>query len=57
MNPIELEKELDRGKILPIYLLHGEEHQLLDEVQKRIQSLCLVPKMRDLILIYFLHLI
>lgn len=47
MNPIELGKELDRGKVLPIYLLHGEERQLLDEVQKRIQSLCLVPKMRD----------
>lgn len=47
MNVFELEKELDRGKILPLYFLHGEETYLMDEAQKRIQSLCLEPKIRD----------
>jgi len=47
MNAFELEKELDRGKILPLYLLYGEEAYLMDETQKRIQSLCLAPKIRD----------
>lgn len=48
MNGFELERELDRGKILPLYLLYGEETYLVDEAQKRIQSLCLVHnKMRD----------
>lgn len=47
MNAFELEKELDRGKILPLYFFHGEETFLMDETQKRIQSLCLAPKMRD----------
>jgi DNA polymerase-3 subunit delta len=47
MNPLELERELDRGKILPLYLLYGEETYLMDKAQKRIQSLCLVPKLKD----------
>lgn len=42
-----MEKELDKGSILPLYFLHGQETYLMTEVQKRIQSLCLVPQTRD----------
>lgn len=47
MNALELEKELDRGKILPVYFLYGEETYLMDEAQQRIQSLCLTGKTKD----------
>jgi len=47
MNSLELEKELERGKILPLYFLYGEETYLVEEARKRIESLCLMPKMRD----------
>jgi DNA polymerase-3 subunit delta len=47
MSFFELEKELDRGKILPLYLLHGVEGRLMHEAQKRIESTCLKPQTRD----------
>jgi DNA polymerase-3 subunit delta len=47
VNPSELERELDRDTIHPLYFLHGEEVCLMEEAQKRIESLCLVPKTRD----------
>jgi DNA polymerase-3 subunit delta len=47
MNTLELEQELDQGRILPLYFLYGEESYLIGETRKRIESLCLNPKTRD----------
>jgi len=47
MHALELEKELDRGEVIPLYFFHGEETYLVDEAQKRIRELCHVAKTRD----------
>ncbi|NIO03099.1 MAG: DNA polymerase III subunit delta [Proteobacteria bacterium] len=47
MNAFELEKELDREEIFPLYFLHGEETYLIDEARKRIQAICQVAKTKD----------
>jgi DNA polymerase-3 subunit delta len=47
MKSSDLERELDRKEIRPLYFLHGEETYLLEKIRKRIVSLCLAGKMRD----------
>lgn len=47
MNAFELEKALDKGKIHPLYFLHGDETYLIERAQQRIQSICLAGKPKD----------
>ncbi|NIQ38380.1 MAG: DNA polymerase III subunit delta [Proteobacteria bacterium] len=47
MKAIELEKALDKGKIHPLYFLHGDETYLIERVLQRIQSMCLAGKLKD----------
>ena len=47
MNASELGKELDKGRLFPLYFLHGQETYLMEEARERIESLCLMPKGRD----------
>ncbi len=47
MNALDLENELDQGRIFPVYFLYGEESYLIGETRKRIESLCLDPRTRD----------
>lgn len=44
---LDLERELDRGKIFPVYFLYGEERSLIDGTEKRIESICLADQVRD----------
>src|SRR3989304_8019911 len=47
MNYSELIKNIEKGKIEPLYLFYGEEGFLIDEAVKKIVSVIVEPSNRD----------
>lgn len=47
MNPIELNRHLEKKEICPVYYLYGNETYLIEEAMRKIESLIISPGFKD----------